>query len=294
MREDYWLHVVTDVVRLDGARLGTFLREAHSGQPICKRLMRALWGRLKHVKQIASLLRLERNLGELVAQERSGFMAIPLFIPLKYEPGAASDPWRDNLDDRIIKGLDEFARHRADEDVAQRFFPGEANKGLRLPRVMLDRYDEVVTKPPYMSRAKMNTELENLVYDAYPDGRHDLFATFTLRNLEFVGERGYVGILTTHAWMFPSSYEGFHKTLRDQIACVTTAHCGGRLFDVGDPGTLQTTAFVLRYEPDTMRRENHVGTYFRLVHARRGEGKRLAFEEAPAALRSVEPAQPLH
>lgn len=43
------------------------------------------------------------------------------------------------------------------------------------------------------------------------------------------------------------------------------AHCGPALFDVGNPGTLQTTAFVLRKEPDS-------------------EAKRWAFEEVLAAL----------
>ena len=48
------------------------------------------------------------------------------------------------------------------------------------------------------------------------------------------------------------------------------------------------TAFVLRRDPDTRRRENQVGTYFRLVHASRGDGKRQALEEALAVLRAQE------
>ena len=45
------------------------------------------------------------------------------------------------------------------------------------------------------------------------------------------------------------------------------------------------TAGVLRGETDAMRREASVGTYFRLVNATEGDGKRLAFEQALAALR---------
>jgi hypothetical protein len=62
---------------------------------------------------------------------------------------------------------------------------------------------------------------------------------------------------------------------------------GPGLFATGNPGTLQTVAFVLRRESDTQKRENSVGTYFRLVHEPDADAKRLAFEKALSELRSI-------
>jgi type I restriction-modification system DNA methylase subunit len=131
----------------------------------------------------------------------------------------------------------------------------------------------------------MNKELKNLVSNAYPEGKNDLYGAFIQRCLELAEKRGYVGMLTMHSFMFISSYEDLREDIRSRAAIETLAHCGPALFDVGNPGTLQTTAFALRKEPDAEARANSVGTYFRLVHEDSGDAKRRAFEQALAALR---------
>lgn len=276
-----------DVLPLDGARLGTFLREARFARPIYERLIRALWERLKDVNQLGSLLRLEQEIGDLMAQERARYEETPLFagLPDEFEREAAEEDFWETVSARMIQGLDEFARRQAASGIHQGFFTNEATKGLRLLDLMLGRYDVVVTNPPYMSRRKMNRQLADLVADAYPLGKSDLFAAFIQRCLEFAEERGYVGMLTMQSFMFLKSYGGLRQDIRDQAAIETMAHCGPGLYDVGNPGTLQTTAFVLRKEAETLHRETNVGTYFRLVHAPTGDAKRQVFEPALRELR---------
>ena len=53
-----------DVLPLDGARLGTFIREM-SFRPIYERLIRKLWERLEEINQLGSLLRLEKEIGAM-------------------------------------------------------------------------------------------------------------------------------------------------------------------------------------------------------------------------------------
>ena len=271
-----------DVLPLDGARLGTFLREARFTRPIYERLIRALWNRLKEVSQLGSLLRLELELGDLIAEERARYAKAPLFagLPGEFEREAAEEEFWDIISAQIIQGLDEFVRQQAQAGADLTFFAGEAVKGLRLLDLMFRRYDVVVTNPPYMSRRKMNKELADLVADAYPEGKGDVYAAFIQRCLEYAENRGYVGILTMHSFMFISSYEALRERIRRQAALEAMAHCGPGLFDVGNPGTLQTTAFALRKEPETVCREGNLGTYFRLVHEPDCEAKRQAVERA--------------
>jgi len=281
--------VCADVTPLDGGHLGAFVREARFERPIYERLMRALWEKLQDVQQLGSLLRLEKEMQALVEEERAHYREAPLFagLPGEFEAQAAEEEFWDIISRQIVQGLDAFAREQAEAEagVDQTFFTDEATKGLRLLELMLRHYDVVVTNPPYLSRRKMNKELKNMVSDAYPEGKNDLYAAFIQRCLELAEERGYVGMLTMHSFMFISSYENLREDIRSRAAIQTMAHCGPALFDVGNPGTLQTTAFALRREPDAEARANSVGTYFRLVHASSGDEKREAFEAALQDLR---------
>lgn len=277
-----------DVRPLDGARLGTFLREAHFTRPIYERLIRALWQRLQHVHEVGSLLRLERELGDLVEEERARYEQAPLFagLPGEFEREAAEAEFWDIVSAQIVQGLDEFTRQQAAAGVDQRFFTGEATKGLRLLDLMLRRYDVVVTNPPYGSRRNLDEALNDYLKDEYPEGKGDLYAAFILRCVEMLDERARVGMITQQSFMFISSYEKLRETLREQAAIETMAHTGPRAFDEISGEKVNTTAFVLRREPETPAREASVGTYFRLVHEPDSESKRRAFEQALGVLRS--------
>jgi hypothetical protein len=88
--------------------------------------------------------------------------------------------------------------------------------------------------------------------------------------------------------MFISSYESLREFITNQAAIKTLAHFGPGLFATGNPGTLQTAAFILRREPDTQKREASEGIYFRLVHEPDADSKRVAFEKALAELKQVQ------
>jgi len=276
-----------DVRPLNGARLGTFLREAHFTRPIYERLIRALWERLKDAHQVGSMLRLERELGELIAQERAQYEKAPLFAGLlgEFEREAAEEEFWQIISAQIIQGLDEFTRQQAQAGMDQTFFTGEAVKGLRLLDVMLRDYDIVVTNPPYSGKRNLNDTVADYLKHEYPDAKGDLYAAFIQRCSEWVKESGRLGMITQQSFMFLSSYENLRANLRSMLAIETMAHTGPRAFDEISGEKVNTTVFVLRAEQDTPRRENSIGTYFRLVHEPDSDAKRRAFEQALAALR---------
>jgi hypothetical protein len=269
-----------DVLPLDGARLGTFVRQAAFTRPVYERLIRALWQRLKDANQLGSLLRLDQELGALIAEERARYSREPLFAGLRgaYEGAAAQEEFWE---------LDEFARQQAQVGTDQTFFVGEAVKGLRLVELMLRRYDVVVTNPPYSGKRNLNDTIANYLDDEYPDAKGDLYTAFIQRCGEWVAPGGRLGMITQQSFMFLSSYEKLRAELRRQFAVETMAHTGPHAFAEIGGEKVNTTVFVLRSEPDTPRREDSAGTYFRLVNAPEGDGKRLAFEQALAALRAV-------
>lgn len=283
-----------DVLLLNGKRLDAFIEAMKFQRPIYERVIRAVWKRLRDANQLGSLLQLEEEIRSIVQAERERFriegqgrLPFPELRTL-FEEDADEDAYWNILEAQIVQAFDEFARQQAKAGVDQTYFAGEATKGMRLLDVMLRRYDVVVTNPPYMSNRKMNTRLKTLVSEAYPAGKGDLYAAFVQRCLEFVGEHGRVGMLTMHSFMFISSYEELRAQVRKQAAIETLVHYGPALFAVGNPGTLQTAAYILRTEPDAAHRNASMGTYFRLVREPDAEAKRRGFERAVARLQAGE------
>ena len=75
------------------------------------------------------------------------------------------------------------------------------------------KYDVVVTNPPYMGSSGMNARLSAYVKKNYPDSKSDLFACFMERADAFVKENRFTSLITMESWMFLSSFE----KLRDKV-----------------------------------------------------------------------------
>lgn len=282
-----------NVEQITGGRLEEFINQAHFSHPIYQRILRRLAVKLKDSNNLGSLLRLEADLADLIEEERRKARVDPQFM-LAF-PGVTAEQFKTQegleeffsiLEEQIMRQLDEFVRSSGNGGGELTHFAHEASKGIRFLRLVQQRYDIVTTNPPYLSRRKMNSRLAELLDDNYPAGKSDLYACFINRCQELLDISGLMGILTMHSFMFISSYENLRSSLREEVFVVTLAHFGGGLFAVGNPGTLQTAAYVLRRELSPSFREGSVGVYFRLVHERDADAKRTAFESALSALRA--------
>lgn len=271
-----------DVLPLNGARLGNFIKEMQFTRPVYERLIRALWARLQDVNQLGSLLRLEQELGDLIEAERTRYKELPLFagVPGEFEQEAAKDEFWDIIYAQVIQGLDEFARQQARAGADQTFFAGEATKGLRLLNLMLSRYDVVVTNPPYSGKSNLNDTVAACLDNDYKDAKGDLYTAFIQRCAEFTRTAGRLGMITQQTFMFLPSYEDLRNNLRAEFAIETMVHTGAWAFVEISGEKVNTTVFILRKEVGSLQRENSIGTYFRLVYAPAGDGKRHVFEHA--------------
>ena len=94
---------------------------------------------------------------------------------------------------------------------------GERQEELKVIYQLLgQRYDVVVTNPPYISSSRMEGNLKEYVESTYPETKSDLFATFILRSLELCNEDGLTGYMTPFVWMFISSYEKLREAIIDK------------------------------------------------------------------------------
>lgn len=138
--------------------------------------------------------------------------------------------------------------------------------------LLSQKYDAVVTNPPYMGSSGMGAPMANFVKKYYPDSKSDLFAVFIEVCSRMAGENRYQAMITQHAWMFLSSYEKLREKMM-LTETVNMAHLGARAFEEIGGEVVQTTSFV--------RCRTHIddykGTYCRLIEPTTQQGKEDMF-----------------
>ena len=80
-------------------------------------------------------------------------------------------------------------------------------------RLLAQKYDVVVTNPPYMGASGMSAKLSEFVKKNYPDSKSDLFACFMERGNDMAKPHGFNCMVTMQSWMFLSSFEKMRTKL---------------------------------------------------------------------------------
>lgn len=152
----------------------------------------------------------------------------------------------------------------------------ETQKSLRLlikvAKNLGQKYDAVVTNPPYMGASGMGAKLSKYVKDNFPDSKSDLFAVFIEKCGQMAKKNGYQAMITQHAWMFLSSFEKLRGKL-SRLDTVNMAHLGARAFEEIGGEVVQTTSFVMRKS----RENRYKGVYCRLIEPTTQKGKEEMF-----------------
>lgn len=138
--------------------------------------------------------------------------------------------------------------------------------------MLSQKYDAVVTNPPYMGSSGMGANLTNFVKKYYPDSKSDLFAVFIEVCSHMAAEKRYQAMITQHAWMFLSSYEKLREKMM-LTETVNMAHLGARAFEEIGGEVVQTTSFVRC----RMHIDGYKGTYCRLIEPTTQQGKEDLF-----------------
>jgi hypothetical protein len=91
------------------------------------------------------------------------------------------------------------------------------NPLIKLAKIIQNKYNIVVTNPPYMNNSVMSLNLKNYIQENYKSVKNDLFSSFIMRNSFYGNEDSYLGFMTPYVWMFISSYEDLRKYIIEKI-----------------------------------------------------------------------------
>ena len=107
---------------------------------------------------------------------------------------------------------------------------------------LTNKYEAVVTNPPYMGGKGFSPKLKTYVEKNYKDSKSDLFAVFIERCNEFTKKNCYTSMITMQSWMFLSSFETLRKNVLKNNEIESLVHLSFYVIGI----TFATTAFCLK------------------------------------------------
>lgn len=124
----------------------------------------------------------------------------------------------------------------------------QLRKAVDLSQLLKQRYDIVVTNPPYLNSRYMPNEMRKYLDENYSDIKSDMFSAFIYRCTLLCKDNGLIGMLTPYVWMFISGYE----ELRAKLLKNTTISALVQLeYNAFEAACVPVCAFTLRnYKSD--------------------------------------------
>ena len=130
----------------------------------------------------------------------------------------------------------------------------QLNPLIKQAIIMSQRYDVVVTNPPYMG-GNYSPKLSKYIKDYFPDSKSDFFAVFMEKSTAY--SKTYISMITPESWMFLYSYSSLRHYYNSFWTCINCAHLGFKAFDCG----FGTTAFI--YQRNNL--SNYESRFSRLI-----------------------------
>lgn len=118
---------------------------------------------------------------------------------------------------------------------------------IKISKRLYEKYDVVVTNPPYMGMSNASAKLKGYVKDKFVDGKSDLFSVFMIRCKMFCKKSGYQSMITQHSWMFLESFLDIRRYF-EKKNLINMVHLGARAFDEISGEVVQTVSFIYKNE----------------------------------------------
>lgn len=109
-------------------------------------------------------------------------------------------------------------------------------------KLLSQKYDVVVTNPPYMGSSGMNEKLSKFVKTHFTNEKNDLFSCFITKGNGMIKKNGYNAMVTMQSWMFLSSFENMRKKILDDFSIIDLLHMDNMVMGIA----FGTSATVFR------------------------------------------------
>ena len=141
---------------------------------------------------------------------------------------------------------DRFAEIVEDINMSRETALKELLPLVQVAEALAQKYDTVVTNPPYMASSGMSKKLFSYVKKYYDDGRNDLYTVFILRCREFCKINGLLGMIAQLGWMSLTRSSQLRNVIYSSMYYLNMVHLGSRVFEELSGEVVKTSTFVMR------------------------------------------------
>ncbi len=240
--------VVAEPMPGDKEMLSTYLRGVDER---LRPLALTIWEKMKLAGEAGSLLRIEREVVDVIAQGRrketsemeaqtrtakwGGAVAIQTALPKQ------NDVFWDEAEEALLVALRDFAAHATSGGaMSRRLFAENAAHGFAFVDLCRKKFDVVLMNPPFGAATIVSRRYVEL---SYPRTRNDIYATFVERGLSLLHSRGQLGAITSRTGFFLLSFQKWREEIMLKEAYpVAVADLG---HGVLDSAMVETAAYCL-------------------------------------------------
>ena len=92
---------------------------------------------------------------------------------------------------------------------------------VQVAKALAQKYDTVVTNPPYMADSGMSPHLLNYVKDNFKNYRNDLYSCFMKKTIAMLKANRFTGLMTSYTWMFLTAFSKMRIEMLSENSLVT-------------------------------------------------------------------------
>jgi len=140
-----------------------------------------------------------------------------------------------------------------------------------LATVLSNKYDVMVTNPPYCSTGNVDSNAKEYFVKHYPNSKADMFAMFMEAPL--VKNNAFLAMVNMQSWMFLKSFEDLRTVISNEFLIESLVHLGAHAFSEIGGEVMQPVSFVLR-KTDLLQ---FLGKFFKETEAAGQDEKEESF-----------------
>ena len=103
---------------------------------------------------------------------------------------------------------------------------------IKQARIMQQKYECVITNPPYLGSKFFDAKLTEFMTKKYPNSKSDTCVAFIEKALQMTAKNSYCALVVMQSWMFLSSFEKFREHLLNNSTIQTMTHMGNNVMRI--------------------------------------------------------------
>lgn len=205
-------------------------------------LLSDAWKDLQQAHKFGSLLRIDEKFEEKKKELKKdlGDSQLSLFT---YEKVAEFDLFANNFYEKLEESVSKYAI-----DDKKKYLADEAIVAITYLKIIIEKYDVVVSNPPYTDGAALGNEIHEFLEENYKrkyNCTSNLYSCFIKSNIEKVIENGYVGMVHPHTFMYIDAYKDVRNLILQRCNIELLVDYGLDRVNLFGPGILVDSVFYI-------------------------------------------------